>query len=236
MRVLITGTSQGLGYELTQEGLRRGHQILATQRRMTEPARELQKRYPDRLSVTTMDVSSDDSVGKAAAAIAEQAPALDGLINNAAILLETKHFDGDPIVDMDLADFYRTMDVNLNGVVRVCKTFLPLIYQGGDRFVLNVTSEGAKLSTEGFIYPAYSVSKYALNMYTQILRNYVTAQNKGVRVLMVHPGRMQTVMGAENAQIPASVPACGIWDIIERKRTVEREDIPFIDYNGNYMG
>lgn len=236
MRVFITGTSQGLGLSLTEEGLRRGHDIIAAQLEINDPIKALQSQYPGKLSIEIMDVCNKDAVGRAAESVRRSVGELDGLINNAAVLLETKYFEGDPIVDMDLDDYEHTMDVNINGVVRVCKAFLPLIYEGKDRFVLNVTSEGAKLQTGGYIYPAYSVSKYALNMYTQILRNYVEAKNKNVRVLMIHPGRMDTPMGVENAQIPAMESAVGIWDILEGKIKPEREDIPFINYKGEYMG
>ena len=236
MRIFITGTSQGLGFALTEEGLKRGHDIVAAQLAINEPIKALQARHPKKLSVEVLDVCDWDAVTRTAENVRGQFGSLDGLINNAAVLLETKYFEGDPIVDMDLDDYRHTMDVNVTGVVQVCKAFLPLIYAGQNRFVLNVTSEGAKLNTGGYVYPAYSVSKYALNMYTQILRNYVAAKDKNVRVLMVHPGRMDTPMGAENAQIPAGESAIGIWDILEGKIKPDREDIPFINYKGEYMG
>jgi len=236
MRVFITGTSQGLGLELTMEGLKRGHEIVAAQMEVNEPVKALQTQYPGKISVEILDVCDWDAISRVSKNVRSRFGSIDGLINNAAVLHETKYFEGDPIVDMDLDDYKHTMDVNIGGVVQVCKAFLPLVYEGKDRFVLNITSEGAKLQTGGYIYPAYSVSKYALNMYTQLLRNYVEAKGKNVRVLMIHPGRMDTPMGVENAQISASESAIGIWDILEGKIKPEREDIPFINYKGAYMG
>ncbi|MDR1687088.1 MAG: SDR family NAD(P)-dependent oxidoreductase [Clostridiales bacterium] len=237
MRVLITGTMQGLGLELTKEGLKRGHSIVAAQLKYNDAINELLEKYPDNLHVEIMDVTDNGSVTSAAASVEGRFGAIDGIINNAAILLETKFDTSDQIADMPLDVFERTMDVNITGVVRVCKAFMPLAYKGGDdRFVINITSEGAKLHGGGIIiYPAYTVSKYALNMYTQILRNYVAEKSLGFRVWMVHPGRMHTVMGAENAQIQPLETAENLWDIIERKKPVEHHDVPFINYKGEYM-
>ena len=54
-------------------------------------------------------------------------------------------------------------------------------------------------------------------MYTQKIRNYLHDERPelGVRIFMMHPGRMQTVMGAENAQIPSSESAEGIYKVID---------------------
>jgi NAD(P)-dependent dehydrogenase (short-subunit alcohol dehydrogenase family) len=227
---------QGLGFELAKEGLKRGHTIIAAQLKLNGAIEELAEKYPDTLCVEIADVTDNDSVTAAAESVKIRFGAIDGIINNAAVLLESKFNIGDQIVDMPLDDFERTMDVNLTGVVRVCKAFMPLAYKGEDRFVINITSEGAKLHGGGIIiYPAYTVSKYALNMYTQILRNYVAEKSLGFRVWMVHPGRMHTVMGAENAQIQPGETAENLWDIIERKKSVEHHDVPFINYKGEYM-
>ena len=236
MRVFITGCSQGLGYELAKEGLQRGHDIIAAVRAENDGIHELKAQYGDKITVPIVDVTDDASIQEAEKLVRSRYGKLDGVINNAAVLLETKYFKGDPIADIDLNNFYRVMDVNVNGVMRVCKRFLPLVYLGDERFVINITSEGAKINTGGYIYPGYSISKYALNMLTQIIRNYTVQTDKNVRVYMIHPGRMQTVMGVENAQIPASEPAQGIWDIAEGKIITERDDFPFINYKGQYMG
>ena len=51
---------------------------------------------------------------------------------------------------------------------------------------------------------------------------------------MIHPGRMDTEMGVENAQIHPSVPAKEIYSIIKGKNLPKME-IPFIDYTGKKL-
>lgn len=73
-------------------------------------------------------------------------------------------------------------------------------------------------------------------MYTQKIRNYLhdVRPELGVRIFMMHPGRMQTVMGAENAQISPSESAEGIYKVIEGEID-PKLDIPFINYKGETM-
>lgn len=236
MRMLVTGANRGLGIELVKEGLGRGHTVIATYRTPGPDLPALKESYPDSLHLEVMDVADTRSVRDAAARIGREFDAIDGITNNAAVLFETKKFTGDPIVDVDLDKFFETFEINTHGPVRVLKYFAPLLYRGTDRCIVNITTEGARLTPGGSHYIAYSASKIALNLYTQKIRNYLAAraETADIRVYMIHPGRMFTIMGVENAQIQPSVPAAGIWDIVERKRKVQL-DIPFINYSGEEM-
>ena len=102
---------------------------------------------------------------------------------------------------------------------------------------MNITSEAGHLSPEGYNYLAYSVSKHGANMYTQKIRNYLAAEkaDKNIRIYMVHPGRLDTIMGKENAQIHPQKSAEGLFDILEWKTYIPPMDVPFINYRGEPM-
>lgn len=236
MNILITGANRGLGIELVKEGLKRGHTIIATYRSPGEDLPRLKEEYQEKLVMQVMDVEDLNSISSSYDSLSEKFDYIDCIVNNAAVLFETKAFKGDPIVDMDIDMFHKTLEINVHGIVKVMKKFMPLIYKGSDRCIVNITSEGAKLKSEGSHYIAYSVSKIALNSYTQKIRNYLAAREdtRDIRVYMIHPGRMFTIMGVENAQIQPSEPAFGIFDIIERKVKADF-DIPFINYKGEQM-
>lgn len=74
-------------------------------------------------------------------------------------------------------------------------------------------------------------------MYTQKIRNYLAAEkaDKNIRIYMVHPGRLDTIMGKENAQIHPQKSAEGLFDILERKTYIPPMDVPFINYRGEPM-
>src|SRR3954447_2880845 len=85
--VLITGTSKGIGYEAALAFARAGHKVHATMRNPSQSpalsAVAVQERLP--ITITAMDVDSDDSVRRAISAILEKHGPIDVLVNNAGV-------------------------------------------------------------------------------------------------------------------------------------------------------
>jgi NAD(P)-dependent dehydrogenase (short-subunit alcohol dehydrogenase family) len=238
MTYLVTGANRGLGYELVREGARRKHVIIAGCRTESAELLALQKEYPTLVHVVTMDVADTASVEKAAKETAEKFGSLNGLINNAAVMfLQPVPEDTDPFTTVDIAEMETMSNINAVGPMRVIKYFLPLVYAAKEnRCVISITSEAAVLKDTFHKNAGYSATKGALNCYTQRLRNYlVTVEDKkDIRVYMIHPGRMNTVMGKASAQIEPKETAEGIWALIEQ-RVDFYPPVPFIDYKGNSM-
>ncbi|MNP41852.1 C-factor [compost metagenome] len=69
-------------------------------------------------------------------------------------------------------------------------------------------------------------------MFTQQLHVYV--KERGIQVLSVHPGWMQTDMGGAEAPTNPNQSAEGILDLIE-KRTTPEGHFMFVDYTGKDM-
>lgn len=237
MYILITGANRGLGFSLAREAVLRGHTAICACRTESQQIKELEAQFPGKVFIADMDMASGESVHTAAELIKAQFEVIDVIVNNAAILLESKYFQGDPVTELPLADLEQALNVNVMGPIRVLHEMMPLCYRSEAPQIYNITSEGAKLKPQGSHYIGYSVSKYALNMYTQKIRNYFAEQraDKHIRTFMVHPGRMNTVMGVENAQIEPDIPAKGLLDIIEGKILVPEMEIPFINYLGEPM-
>jgi len=238
---LVTGANRGFGYEVVKEGLKRGHTMIAGCRDMAEEKikalLELRLIYKEKLIVVALDVIDESSVGKAYDEVSRIVDKVDFLVNNAGVIYERNTMPGDPIADINIDNFRKTLDVNVVGDVIVLKYFIKLLYRSEDACIINVSSEAGVLDKQGYGYMAYATSKYALNMYTQKVYNYLRIQKpeKTIRVFMTHPGRMDTVMGKENAQIHPSESAIGHLDIIERKIDIPPMEVPFIDYHGNVM-
>lgn len=237
MNYLVTGSNRGLGLELTREGAKLGHTIIAGCRTESKELSALAEEFSGLVHILKMDVADTESVEKAAAETARRFKYLNGFINNAAVLYGSKYDTRDPITTIDLDETEDTININVLGIIRVMKFFMPLVYAAPqDRCIMNITSEAAVLTNTGYQYASYSASKCAVNGYTQRMRNYLVSQpdKADIRVYMIHPGRMDTVMGKENAQIQPSESAQGIWVIIDRKIDVY-SSIPFYDYNGKIM-
>lgn len=236
---LVTGANRGLGLELIKVGLERGDQMVAGWIGSEEDKVDLmllQSQFPQQLMMLRMDVTDEQAVEVAAIKFSTIYNHLDYIVNNAGVLLESKFDKKDPILDLDIAMLRKTLEVNTVGTAIVLKKFIPFIYKSDEPCIINITSEAGHLSPEGHVYLAYSVSKHGANMYTQKIRNYLVATpgKEKIRIFMVHPGRMQTVMGAENAQMPPRESAEGIYSLINK--TLDPQlDIPFVNYKGEAM-
>lgn len=238
---LITGASRGLGLELVRLGLEQGYSLLAACRniegeRMAQLL-ALRTIYPDALEILQMDVTKEEEVRKAADKIRKKYGHIDFLINNAGVLFEKMQMPGDCIRDLNIDMLRKTLEVNMVGTAVVCKYFIELLYRSVCPCIVNITSEAGHLSPKGYNYLAYSVSKHAANMYTQKIRNYLEEEKKNLhfRVFMIHPGRMDTAMGKENAQIQPEEAAEGIYAILRGRKKFQPMEIPFLDYKGQPM-
>src|SRR4051794_23006956 len=118
---LITGTSKGIGYETALAFARAGYRVHATMRNpSTSPALSemaAQEKLP--VSVTAMDVDSDESVRVGMATIQSQHGPLDVLVNNAGV----ECFGS--IEELSIEDFRTVMETNYFGVLHCIKSVVP---------------------------------------------------------------------------------------------------------------
>ncbi|MEO8591900.1 MAG: SDR family oxidoreductase [Candidatus Solibacter sp.] len=184
--VLITGTSRGIGYETALGFARAGYQVHATMRSPSKSPElseiAAQEKLP--ISVTAMDVDSDDSVRASIAAIQAQHGPVDVLVNNAGI----ECFGS--IEELSIEDFRTVMETNYFGVLRCIKSVVPQMRERRTGTIINVSSVAGTFSQP----PAtpYCASKWALEALSEGLACEMKAF--GVRVALIEPGIIDTAM------------------------------------------
>ncbi|GFS01819.1 retinol dehydrogenase 7 [Elysia marginata] len=110
------------------------------------------------------------------------------LVNNASALGSIAHADA-----LTKDDFERVLDVNLLGMVDTTRAFLPLVRKARGRIV-NISSVNGRL---GFLFTPFSVSKFGVEAFSDVLRQEVYRQ--GINVSIIEPGSVQTSeVGAES--------------------------------------
>lgn len=232
MRVLITGAARGLGWEIVREALKRGHKVAAAIRPESDAAKleALAKESPELLKIIRMDVADERQAEETASLLKKEWGAVDGIINNAAIMIGRY----DPLDTLNLDDVRQSLEVNLLGTMNVVQKFLPLLYQGEKPVVINISSEaGTIVNAFPANYP-YAISKTAVNMFTERLRSHFVQKGKDILAWAVHPGWMRTAMGGDSAPVDPAVTAWGLWEIMERKAEITSK-IAFIDATGRPM-
>ena len=199
--VVITGCSSGFGRQLALNLARRGDRVFATMRGTkgknavaAEELAEAATREGLDLNVLELDVTSTPSVEAAAADILAEAGAPDAVINNAGVMLTgfTEAFTPEEMTAQ--------LDVNVVGIHRMNRAFLPAMRQRGRGLIINLSSIAGRLSAPFF--GVYHASKWAVEGYSMALRGELACC--GVDVVVVEPGPFATALFDVSPQ-PADV-------------------------------
>ncbi|KAL1982868.1 hypothetical protein VTN96DRAFT_796 [Rasamsonia emersonii] len=212
---LITGASCGLGLALVKvlldESPEKIFQVIATCREESPDLRKLKQDNKDRLFVVGMNIMEEDSIRQAVAQVEEiTGKGLDILINNAGIMNET--LGG--ITEMN--DLVPTFCANVNSVHLVTRAFLPLLRNGKERKVLNISSSMGSIALASQYTnqaaPAYKISKTALNMLT--VQYALEFGKEGLIFILANPGWLQTDLCSTAADLPAGTGAKAVLEIL----------------------
>jgi len=185
-RILITGTSKGIGYDATLLLARAGHEVIATMR--SPGASDLAKVAAEaKLPVTVLPLDVDDDAS-VAEIFGELGDSIDVLVNNAGI------FSINAVEDESLDQFQRVMQTNYFGAVRCVKQVLPAMRKRGSGCIVNVTSIAGRVAFSAS--SAYAASKFALEAFTESLAQEV--KGHGIKVALVEPGIIDSPMATTN--------------------------------------
>jgi len=226
-RVLITGANRGIGLELATQYTAQGDQVFAGCRAPNRAAelKNLENQHPGQVTIFPIDVTNPALISEAASTVAEQAQALDLLINNAAI-----NMGDEALSEVRSEDLLRTLHVNAIGPVIVAQYFRDLLVKGDHPVIVNISSESGSISKmTRFRGYGYYGSKAAENMYTRALA--LDPEIEGVTVIAMHPGWVRTDMGGPNARLSTHESAAGILRVIDG--LTPRDNGKFFTWDGS---
>ncbi len=198
---LITGANRGIGLEIARQLARLGvlTAIGARDKSKGEAAcAELVAEGLEPVAVE-LDVTNDKSVQAAVEQTRHLFGRIDVLINNSGILLERDEAGGAAVAsNVEIAKVIETFDVNTIGALRAMQAVLPHMTAGGYGRIVNMSSGMGQLSEMGAGFPAYRMSKAALNALTRTAAADV-AENSNIKINAMCPGWVRTDMGGSGA-------------------------------------
>jgi NAD(P)-dependent dehydrogenase (short-subunit alcohol dehydrogenase family) len=188
-KVLITGTSKGIGLATALTLARAGHGVYATMRRpdAAGPLRDAVNTERLPISIMAMDVDSQESVDAVTSAIRADAGGIDVVVNNAGIVRTGS------IEALTLDDFKAVMKTNYIGALRVIRAWLPHMRQQQQGCIINISSVAGRIACSPLA--PYTASKFALEALSEALAQEVKPFN--IRVALVQPGIIDTDMARE---------------------------------------
>ncbi len=184
----VTGSARGIGRSICLELGRQGYRVAAND---IEAPRatidELRSAGAEALPVPG-DVSDEAAVRGMIEAVTERFGRADVLVNNAGISTIV------PAEETTLADWNRTLAVNLTGPFLTCREFGKMMLDRGSGSIVNVSSVAGLLGVGDRA--AYNASKHGLVGLTRTLA--AEWGGRGVRVNAVCPGWVKTEMDDED--------------------------------------
>jgi short-subunit dehydrogenase len=176
--VLITGASTGIGRAAAREFVRHGARVVAVAR-SAEGLDVLSAELggPDRLLPLPADVTDAAAMESMTARVLDEHGAPDVIVANAGIGLDAIFAE---TTDEDLR---AVLEVNVVGVLRTVRPFLPAMIERGSGRVLFISSVVGKRGIPH--YSGYSASKFALHGMADAL--HVELRGTGVSLGVVCP-------------------------------------------------
>ena len=193
MKILITGASRGIGYEIAKHLAKDPNHNILVLGRSVEALAKLKKEIDLSPRVGTFSYLEFD-LNRSPQNLLEDAiqkmGGLDICINNAGLLIKK------PFEELSEVDWQQSFDTNLFAVVKLTRLVLPFLKNSAKAHMVNIGSMGGFQGSSKFSgLAAYSASKAALANLTECLAEEFAPFKIAVNCLSL--GAVQTEMLAE---------------------------------------
>jgi NAD(P)-dependent dehydrogenase (short-subunit alcohol dehydrogenase family) len=223
--ILITGTSRGIGLELTRQYADAGWQVLACCRNPVD-AWDLQnlKDQFERISIHELDVSDTSQILGLANRLAGEP--IDILFNNAGVYGPSDARFG----NTDEQAWLDCLRINTIAPMKMIEAFADHVAASQLQTIAAMSSKMGSMTDNrsGGSY-IYRSSKAALNAVMKSAA--IDLKPRGIRVAVLHPGWVLTDMGGPNAEITVAESVTSLRRILESFTSEESGN--FFDIDGS---
>ncbi len=204
---LISGANRGIGLEIARQLARKGVAVVLG-------ARDLEKGRAAAKSIALegylidcvrLDIADGASITAAVGDVDLRHGRIDVLVNNAAILIDGPGGFKSSLFELDADTARQTFETNVLGPLRLTQAVVPVMQRHNYGRIVNLSSGAGQLSDMRSGFPAYRMSKTALNALTRITAAELASTN--IKVNAVCPGWVRTDMGGAEAERPVEVGA-----------------------------
>ncbi|KAG8790183.1 hypothetical protein FRC12_012569 [Ceratobasidium sp. 428] len=206
VHVLVTGAAGGIGFETVRQFLEHGAYVTAQYHTAPGPLKDLQTTAKN-LELVQADATDENSIERlfdhSGELFKQEVQVL--IVNHGIFPTEDVH-----LVDMDLQQWKRTLDVNLTGPFLIVREFLRRLRKPRENFTSDLSKVSVVVvgSTSGEFGEAghvdYSCSKAALQSgFIRTVKNEIVNIAPAGRINAVAPGWVRTAMAEETLANPA---------------------------------
>jgi NAD(P)-dependent dehydrogenase (short-subunit alcohol dehydrogenase family) len=193
---LVSGAARGIGAATARKMAAAGAAVVIGDV-LVDRARETASEITDaggKALTLALDVTTEAAWTTAVAAAIDAFGKLDILVNNAGIFL------GKDLMDATLEDWNRLVAINMTGIWLGTKLCAPALAESGKSSrhgsaIVNLASVAGIVGSQ--LDPLYSMTKGGVTLFTKSTALYFGRRGWKIRVNSIHPGVIETDMGAQ---------------------------------------
>lgn len=200
-RVLITGTSTGIGLDTAVLLAQEGFDVVATMRNLEKrgPLEAAAKQKGVGVEIRPLDVASLDSIASCIEGVQAELGPIDALVNNAGFGRLGS------VEQLGPAELQHVMDTNFFGVWNTTRAVLPAMRERGSGRIVTVTSIGGLIGQP--FNDAYCAAKFAVEGMMECFAP--VARELGLHVSLIEPGPVNTEFVTNVRSLSADLLASG---------------------------
>jgi NAD(P)-dependent dehydrogenase (short-subunit alcohol dehydrogenase family) len=181
---VVTGSSSGIGYEISLMLARNGFLTYATMRNLnkSENIKSVASKENLPIRINQLDVIDDVSVKDAVQAILSETGRIDVLVNNAGYVLNGA------FEDLAMDEVKTQYDTNVFGLIRTTQAVLPIMRRQKSGIIVNISSGAGRFGYPG--QSAYISTKFAVEGLSESMSYEL--EPFGIKVVVVEPGVIRT--------------------------------------------
>ena len=189
-KAIVTGGSQGLGYEIAHQFVASGADVIICGRSNSQLKKAMNKlrsiaNNKQKVFAFRADVSNKDDVKNLVNETIIKLGGCQILVNNAGI-----YGPKGPIENIDWNEWVKALNININGSVLMCKEIIPYFKKQGYGKIIQLSGGGATNPLPNI--SSYAVSKAAIVRFAETIAEEL--RDFGIDVNSIAPGALNTGM------------------------------------------
>ena len=217
-KIVITGASQGIGFVVAKKCIAEGADVIIISRNekeLRQAADDLSLVSGRKQQYYQLDVGDLGKVQQFASWLREKKITFEGLVNCAGV-----YGSIGKTTEVDLAEFTKTIQINLLGTVYMCSCVGRLMQSEKRKKIVNYSGGGA--ATPFPYYSAYASSKAAVVRFTENLA--LELRNDGIDVNCIAPGFVVTRLHQQTLTAGMTTAGASFYEMT--KKQIKNGGIP----------
>jgi NAD(P)-dependent dehydrogenase (short-subunit alcohol dehydrogenase family) len=181
---VVTGSSSGIGYEISLMLARNGFLTYATMRNLnkSENIKSVASKENLPIRINQLDVTDDVSVKDAVQAILSETGRIEVLVNNAGYVLSGA------FEDLAMDEIKAEYETNVFGLIRTTQAVLPIMREQKSGIIVNISSGNGRIGVPTA--SAYVSTKFAVEGLSESMSYEL--EPFGIKVVLVEPWIIRT--------------------------------------------